>query len=411
MGKLAKRLGAAALGLGLAVVAAELGLRTLAPQGVVTDWVRYDAVPERGPDGTAIGVGYRMRPRQFVPGALGGPINGLGLRGEDWAARGAAGRVLVLGDSFVFGAGVAEGATFVAGLDRGLAAQVVNGGTPGYGTWRQMAWLETYGEELELDRVLLCVFEGNDFMDNLSTRAPDVVGGVLFGPAEDEGAPSAARAWLGRSHLWRALTKRRAASGGPEPKPRRATAANAAVDESAAAARHASVLDAFARQQAPRLAAYVPADLDDSALTRRMELAFDMTELALDGIAAWCAARAVELDVVLIPDVLAVDPQQRARALAMNQDPELGAAFDEARALGHAEGVDLERPRAALRAWCAERGLDFLDLTPVFRARTAELRAADPNDEGLYLFGDSHWNVRGHALAAETIAPLLKGAD
>ena len=394
-----RRLGALLIGLVVALGLLEFGLRQFAPQGVVTDWVRYDAVPN------APGVGYRMRPNQWVPGRLGGPINALGLRGVAWPS---GPRTLVLGDSFVFGAGVELSDTFVARLDAELDDRnMVNGGTPGYGTWREMAWLETYGDDLDLNAVVLCVFEGNDFQDNLETRAPEVVGGVLFGP--DAAQASAGRAWLNRSHLWRLLSRRvhqPAASATARPGLPAGTdqglSENSSSVASAAAARSEAVLDQFARLQAPRLAVYVPPDLKDQALARRIALCFDMTSLALEGITEWCLQRNVELRVVLIPDVLAVDPAQRERALAQNDDPELRTAL--------VGGIDLDRPRRALAEWTAAKGLDFLDLTERFREATEALLATNPRAEGLYLFGDSHWNQAGHELAATLIAEWLRGA-
>ena len=404
-----RRFAAMLIGLAAALVLIEFGLRQFAPQGVVTDWVRYEAVPD------APGVGYRMRPNQWVPGRLGGPINALGLRGAAWPS---GPRTLVLGDSFVFGAGVELPATFVERLNDTLDDRnVVNGGTPGYGTWREMAWLETYGDELDLDAVVLCVFEGNDFQDNLETRAPEVVGGVLFGP--DAAQASAGRAWLNRLHIWRLLSRRvhkSQTSQGTKPSAAPAAlqdlaavpglassdASNgpASAASSAAVKRSEAVLDQFARLQAPRLAVYVPSDLQDQALARRIALCFDMTSLALEGITEWCVQRQVELRVVLIPDVLAVDAAQRERALVQNDDVELRTAL--------AGGLDLYRPRRALAEWTAAQKLPFLDLTEPFRAATQSLLAADPRAEGLYLFGDSHWNAAGHQLAAERIAEWLR---
>jgi hypothetical protein len=46
----------------------------------------------------------------------------------------------------------------------------------------------------------------------------------------------------------------------------------------------------------------------------------------------------------------------------------------------------------------------FLDLTPRFRAEAAA--------GGLpYLADDAHWSARGHQVAAEELAPLLRAPD
>ena len=155
-----------------------------------------------------------------------------------------------------------------------------------------------------------------------------------------------------------------------------------------------SVLAAFARNEAGRLAVYLPADAPDSAAARRVAISYDMTHLALEGIAAWCAAEGAALEVVAIPDVLAVDPALRARAVGLGGHPEL-EGFDLA-------GLDFGRPGRELGAWCLELGVPLLDLTPALRERTAQ--QAVTAAEGLYLFGDSHFNAAGHQFAAELIA-------
>jgi hypothetical protein len=155
------------------------------------------------------------------------------------------------------------------------------------------------------------------------------------------------------------------------------------------------LLDAFAAHEASRLAVYLPESASESAFARRVGLSYDLTELALEGVAAWCARHDVGLRVVAIPDVLAVDSSLLERALAGGDFTEL-EGFDPA-------ALDLDRPGRSLAGWCAKLGAPFLDLRPALVERTRELKASDPMSEGLYLFGDSHWNAAGHRLAAERI--------
>lgn len=96
-------------------------------------------------------------------------------------------RILMIGDSFTMGVGVAADATLARQLERALVAtgtapvEVVNAGVPGYGTRQEVAQLEARGLAWSPDLVLLVMFVGNDVDDNASP--PHVVqDGYLVGP-------------------------------------------------------------------------------------------------------------------------------------------------------------------------------------------------------------------------------------
>jgi lysophospholipase L1-like esterase len=97
------------------------------------------------------------------------------------------------------------------------------------------------------------------------------------------------------------------------------------------------------------------------------------------------AAMRARLLVVLAPSQLQVTPRIRAKVLACTGQDE--AAYDFA-------GMS---PRVA--AMLERRGIEHLDLTPVFAAATS----AEP----LYHTLDTHWNEAGNRLAAEAIARKL----
>jgi hypothetical protein len=90
-------------------------------------------------------------------------INGLGLRGAD--PQEGKGNILILGDSFTFGAGVADEETFVARLHDVLKTQVsvINGGQPGYGLFQMEAALHRLGENLKPELVIAVIWQG-DFL-------------------------------------------------------------------------------------------------------------------------------------------------------------------------------------------------------------------------------------------------------
>lgn len=118
-------------------------------------------------------TGYVHRPgfrgRAFRAGAFDCPvaIDAPGLRQRDTEAQlGYPQRLLLLGDSFVFGLGVAEEQTFATALKVALNAEgvgVINGGQTGYGVAQAAAWGKRLLSEVEPEAVLLTVYVGNDF--------------------------------------------------------------------------------------------------------------------------------------------------------------------------------------------------------------------------------------------------------
>ncbi|MCA8973923.1 MAG: hypothetical protein KDC98_04340, partial [Planctomycetes bacterium] len=97
-------------------------------------------------------------------------INALGMRGEDLAPRRPGERrVLMVGDSLVFGYGVEQDDTLPAALGRALGGAVVvgNGGVPGLGTRATAARLENLAPRFDADAFVFCSFLGNDAVDDL----------------------------------------------------------------------------------------------------------------------------------------------------------------------------------------------------------------------------------------------------
>jgi hypothetical protein len=175
-----------------------------------------------------------------VPGAngvsyLGGPdrgairINSLGLRGPDVALEKPDGvvRVLVFGDSFVFGVGVDEEHLFTTQLSHLLNAsgtgsyEVVNMGVSGYSTDQEYLLLEERGLRLHPDVVLLVACD-NDFDGNLEDFAyemyykpyyvQDAEGRLVLHnvPVPRLDRAQQAKVWMARhSNVWNALRSRR----------------------------------------------------------------------------------------------------------------------------------------------------------------------------------------------------------
>lgn len=90
-------------------------------------------------------------------------INELGLRGAE--PQEGKRNILILGDSFTFGAGVGDDETFAARLHAALNGQVsvINGGQPGYGLFQMEAALHRLGERLKPELVIAVIWQG-DFL-------------------------------------------------------------------------------------------------------------------------------------------------------------------------------------------------------------------------------------------------------
>lgn len=96
-------------------------------------------------------------------------INGLGLRGLE--PREGERNILIVGDSFTFGAGVGDDETFVARLHAAFNGQisVINGGQPGYGLFQMEATLHRLGERLKPELVIVVIWQG-DFLRRPPTQ-------------------------------------------------------------------------------------------------------------------------------------------------------------------------------------------------------------------------------------------------
>lgn len=186
-------------------------------------------------DGTK---GWFHAPRSSGRVFMGGPdqggvrINALGLRGPDVERRKPQGvrRVLVFGDSFVFGVGVDEDHAFTSRLQARLdetsrgGYEVVNMGVSGYSTDQEYLLFQELGARLAPDLVVL-VATDNDFAGNLEDFAYGRYYKPFFEPQPDgslarRNTPvprlsrgQAVKLWLGQeSTVWNALRTRRFAS-------------------------------------------------------------------------------------------------------------------------------------------------------------------------------------------------------
>jgi len=300
--------------------------------------------------GPSLDLPHRLRPGVETT-LLGAPVrvNRLGFRGPEITPAPAPGvhRVLVLGDSVVFGQGLEEEET-VSGvlavrLNAGGAGryEVINAGVPGYDAVAEARLLETVGVAVRPEIVIVGT-SLNDY-DVAPMYSPT---GVLMNKALDQRAGTLADRseflallrWLyasWRGQLWNQLMAR---LGPPGPPPPPQTGLQRLVQEMHLGFYHAPVPAYWDRLRG----AY--ADLGRIAERHRLSL------------------------------LVAIFPERYQVGLA---EPDL-------------------TPQQRLLGACREAGLRCLDLQPAFAAAGGEL------------FADAqHPNARGHMVAAEAIAEAL----
>jgi lysophospholipase L1-like esterase len=274
----------------------------------------------------------------------------------------AAERVLVLGDSYVWGWGVSQGELFTDHLQRALGPRVAfdNRGIDAYGTAQELLLLEDQLQRHRYAKVVL-LFCINDFGDNVDRKEhrprfelrdghPVPVNlplaGSLKNPLEewiDE--HSRVASFIGYQA---ALLKARWRSRGGAPSSDAAAPALALPADDAPAA---------TAETAP----------PGGAITRALLL--EMGRLAR------AAGASFQLVFIPVPD-------------------------DVQSALGLTYVVEARRE---LESVAKEGGFSFLDLTPSFRAETAAGAV-------LFIAGDGHWTPAGHELAARLLAGPPPGA-
>lgn len=186
--------GLVALGLSLALALGEASLR-------FWSWIGHAATPTQGTEVAGLlepvplPLGWRPRlnfseDRQEPSGE---PFvlrtNSHGMRGQELAPTPAPGsrRVLFLGDSYTMALGYPDDKTFVGQVARILEGQggphteVINAGVAGYGTYQELAYYQLHARRLKPHLVVLCVFTGNDFRDNMvTTSSGGTVDPMLF---------------------------------------------------------------------------------------------------------------------------------------------------------------------------------------------------------------------------------------
>lgn len=104
---------------------------------------------------------WELRPGVHAERGVTVTVNGLGMRGAEVGVKSRP-RVLAVGDSSIYGFGVADDAVFTSRLAASIDVEVINGGVPGYSTFQSLNLLDARGLALEPDLLLI----GNLWSDN-----------------------------------------------------------------------------------------------------------------------------------------------------------------------------------------------------------------------------------------------------
>jgi hypothetical protein len=344
------------LSFALCLVSAEIVIRIVAPQRAEPHPRGFYAPdPELGFITVAHGSGVTVSPEFRVRDST----NSLGLRNREVAPKlPGERRVLILGDSFTYGAGCDMNAAYPQQLEQALRSAanspeitVINAGIPSYGTRQQAILFERIVDRVDPDVVLLGFFLGNDFFDNLNLNKTKVIDGYLVQETV-EGARVRITQLLGippelqialrtKLHLYTLLMN-----------------AWATVVTKIGLANTEEMFLVYRENSGPEI-----------------ENARQLTYEALHRLSIVCRHRKLPLDLVLIPD--------GRLAGAVSSKP----------------GYRFSRPAEIVRGIASTLKLPVLDLTERFE-----------KSDGMYFPIDGHWNVQGHAVAAREIAnALLEG--
>lgn len=294
---------------------------------------------------------------RVAPGTLlyGHPVNSHGFLDAEhpWKKTPGTRRVVVVGDSFVYGM-VPYPDNFVTLVDDAFPnVDVLNLGIAAIGIDQYPAVLANEGLPRDPDLVIVCFFLGNDFFDYTSERIASSSYLLTFLRYIFEIRPQ----MLGRS---------------PE---RALYDDDAPTFKEKAYARILRRKDKLFRVDTPSFAPELP------RVARRFA-----------EIAELCERSGADLLVVLLPDEIQVDGDARS-------------AMIEQIANYRRRDYDFEQPNRAVLEILERQGIAALDLRPVFFQAG---RSEAGKNARLYKPRDTHWNVAGNRLAADALIKELK---
>jgi hypothetical protein len=340
------------------VLGAEIAVRLLEPQRT--------AFTGRGLFTPDADLGHVLRPG--LPDG-GYRTNSFGFRDQEYALEKPIGvyRIVNLGDSFTFGGAGAAEEVYGELLERRFAevrrstrVEVINTGVPGYNTVQEMGHFRKFSRSFQPDLVLVGLFIGGDILENLEPFHFRVVDGEL---APLDRMPSLWERWLKRSHLYRILWRVRL----------RHARADAVVTAERA-------LSTFLGCEAARL------PVCKVAPSQEVVEAYDVTMKLLLELREDVRSAGADLLVLLVPDEVQVNPDVfRMVCERFSLDP---------------SDFDLDLPNRRL--------LDFFEREGIWAVDVLQECRAQHRESPVYVALDTHWNVRGHEIAARALFEAIR---
>jgi hypothetical protein len=375
-----------------------LGLSVLAIGGIEGCLRLFAVAPLAAPAGEFRNelswLGLPEPERCTSTGKLDGPFfvevctNRLGLRDRDHAP-GEAPRVLVLGDSFTFGAGVEQAETFSSILERELRvavhstrAGVFNAGVISTSQAHQAVLIHRLFDQIDPDIVVLGFSEEDDIDENIfknpsETPAGDHYRGALRPRPVDFLSRHSATVRLFRH--WRLYESMAAEAAAVEQSSKAHGTPEGAPDVVDAGVARRRFLQAFGRQY----------DGD-----------WRVTEILLERIQRFVAERGKKLVLLRIPSRVSIEDPRWASASARFCGSDRSASAG--------DSCTSDRSYTARRLWQHAKAGALVYIDP-----ESELRAALAGGKAVYLPEDIHLNRLGHAIVGkrlvEVLAPYLGG--
>jgi lysophospholipase L1-like esterase len=290
-------------------------------------------------------------------------------------------RLVALGDSFTYGAGVSYDEMFPTLLENALqrnaaGAEVINLGVSGWDPSEELHLLELYGVKFHPDVIILNFFVGNDIMRRRSPflEEPMVVGGQSY-YVHTTGNALHDRFGPDRWYLYHNLNYLLKVGGN------RLRLSQDDVEKDPAGVwvpfrtRHAYLQDIDERSDI-----YLKRD------TALFQYHWERTRRALERMHQFLQENGISLLIVLLPAQEQFDHDvQRELFAALGTIP---------------EEYDFEKPQRILQAWGQAHGIPLVDLLPAFKQQ--------PDPAKLYFSNDIHWTAAGHALASTHIIPMVE---
>lgn len=309
-------------------------------------------------------------------GRFGYWTNSFGFNDQEFEAPKPSGRrrILALGDSFCYGAVpypyvVLTRVEEQLSNDTEVELDLLNCGLPGQDMSGYRALLQTTVDRFAPDLVVLHIYMGNDPPDIRLSSEPAIEFYLIrfltrIGRLLEERPPA--------HHPEASPTPGQTVSGGTKVHP----GERELTDDDLAQPR-------FDEEELER---QLRGELGRFLKTESTEAAWAPLKEEFDAIHQLLKTREIPLVVILYPSRMQVYPE---RAMEFAERNGLSAG-----------SVELQSPNLFFAGYCREKEIPLLDLTET-------MREAAQSGEPLYVANDTHWNIRGNAVAAEAEARFL----